>query len=203
MFLEISRKTQENNFAEVSFSKVSGWWLVTLFKERLRRIFFFLWMLRNFLKALLNLSNISSNITKMSYSMKCWIDLIERENSKKNKEIMLDEEKSGWRRIWLRANFSSNIFRIIQHNNNKKIIHIKLKWAWTAAKKILTIYLNYKNKMGKNTKMYQKKLKIVEKVKKHTKKNIQRKQKKRKVEETCLLSRFSWAWLFSIKVYKL
>ena len=37
----------------------------------------------------------------------------------------------------------------------KKITNIKLNWAWTAAKKILTIYLNYKKKMGKNSKMQQ------------------------------------------------
>ena len=41
---------------------------------------------------------------------------------------------------------------LIMPNNNKKIIHL-----------ILTIYLNYKNKMKKNKKMQQKKLKIAEK----------------------------------------
>ena len=47
----------------------------------------------------------------------------------------------------------------------KKIIHIESNWASTATKKILTIYLNNKNKMEKNTKMEQNKLKIVEKEK--------------------------------------
>ena len=36
-----------------------------------------------------------------------------------------------------------------------------------------------------------------------TKESIQRKQKKRKVEETCPLSRFTSVWLFIIRVYKL
>ena len=38
---------------------------------------------------------------------------------------------------------------------------------------------------------------------KQTKESIQRKQKKRKVEETHPLSRFTSAWLFTIRVYKL
>ena len=45
-------------------------------------------------------------------------------------------------------------------------------------KKILTIYLNYKNKMGKNTKMQQKKWKIAQG--KKIKDSVQRKQKKKK-----------------------
>ena len=51
-------------------------------------------------------------------------------------------------------------------------------------KKILTIYLNYKNKVEKNMKMEPKKLKIVEKEKaksRQTKESIQKKQKKREV----------------------
>ena len=38
---------------------------------------------------------------------------------------------------------------------------------------------------------------------KHTKESIPRKQKKRKVEETYQLSRFTSVWLFIIRVYKL
>ena len=38
---------------------------------------------------------------------------------------------------------------------------------------------------------------------KQTKKSMQRKQKKRKVEETYPLSRFTSAWLFIIRVFKL
>ena len=106
VFLQILRKSQEKNYVGVSFNKVSGWRFATLFKERFRSRFFSLWMLRNFLKALLNRSNISSNKTKMPSWMKC---------SKKEK-IMLDEEKWCWMKIWLRANFSSDIFRLIQHN---------------------------------------------------------------------------------------
>ena len=41
----------------------------------------------------------------------------------------------------------------------KKIIHMKSKWVWIATKKILTIYLNCKNKMEKNTKKQQEKRK--------------------------------------------
>ena len=51
-------------------------------------------------------------------------------------------------------------------------------------KKILTIYLNYKNKVEKNMKMEPKKLKIAEKEKaksRQTKESIQKKQKKREV----------------------
>ena len=51
--------------------------------------------------------------------------------------------------------------------------------------------------MEKNTKMEQKKLKIAEKKSKQTKESIQKKQKKRKVEETYPLSRFTSAWLAS------
>ena len=50
----------------------------------------------------------------------------------------------------------------LQNNNNKKITHIKSKSAWAAAKKILTIYLEYEdepeevadsgNRKGKHTK---------------------------------------------------
>ena len=83
-------------------------------------------------------------------------------------------------------------------------MHIKFKWAWTATKKILTIYLNYKNKMEKNTKMEQKRLKIVEQEKaSRPKKVYKKKQKKRKVAETYTLSRFTSALLFIIRVYKL
>ena len=54
-------------------------------------------MLRNFLKALINRSNISSNIAKMPCWMKSWIRLTERKNSKQRKnhvrwiKIVLDE----------------------------------------------------------------------------------------------------------------
>ena len=56
--------SQENNCAGVSFNKVSGWRLATLFKERLRHIFFPV-NVEEFSKGqLLNQSNISSNIKK-------------------------------------------------------------------------------------------------------------------------------------------
>ena len=38
---------------------------------------------------------------------------------------------------------------------------------------------------------------------KQTKESIQRKQKKRNIEETYPLSRFTSAWLFIIRIYKL
>ena len=58
--------------------------------------------------------------------------------------------------------------------------------------------------MAKNTKMEQKKLKIVEKEKaSRPKKVYKRNTKKRKVEETYPPSRFTSAWLFIIRVYKL
>ena len=79
-------------------------------------------------------------------------------------------------KIWLRVNFSSNIFRLIQNSFHVGLVYslfhptlhfygVISKWAWTATKKILTIYLHYKNKMGKNTKIQQKKLKIAEREK--------------------------------------
>ena len=73
-----------------------------------------------------------------------------------------------------------------------------------ATKKILTIYLNYKDKAEKNTKMEQKKLKIAEKEKaSRPKKVYKRNRKKRKVEENYPLSYFASQWLFIIRVYKL
>ena len=79
-------------------------------------------MLRNFLKVLLNRSNISSNITKKPFWMKYWIGLTERKNSKKRK-VMFDEEKLCWMKIWLRANVSSNIFRLIQQNFHVGLVY--------------------------------------------------------------------------------
>ena len=132
---------------------------------------------------------------------------------------MDDKEKSCWMKIWLRANFSSNIFTPIQQNfyvwlvyslfhpkfhsydvistvrtsnfewfnktktlcklitiKNHTPVHIKSKWPWTATKKILTIYLNFKNKMGK---MQQKKLKIAEKEKASRPKKVYKKNRKK------------------------
>ena len=63
----------------------------------------------------------------------------------------------------------------------KKIMHFKSKWVWTAATKILATYLNCKNKMGKNKKMQQKKLKIAKKANR-SKKVYKGNRKKRKVE---------------------
>ena len=143
---------------------------------------------------------------------------------------MFDEEKSCWMKIWFRANFSSNIFRLIRQNFHvvltyplfhqtfhsydvisnlrtsnfewfnktktlckiitiKKIMHIKFKWAWTATKKILTIYLNYKNKMEKNTKMEQKRLKIVEQEKASRPKKVYKKNRKKEKLRKLIRSR--------------
>ena len=66
--------------------------------------------------ALLNQSNISSNLTKLLFWTKCWIGLTECKNNTKKEKNMLDEEKSCWTKIWLGAIFSFNIFRLIQHN---------------------------------------------------------------------------------------
>ena len=100
-----------------------------------------------------------------------------------------------------RFNKTKTLCQIITIEKN---IHTKSKWAWTATKKILTIYLNYKNKMEKNTNMEQKKLKIVEKEKASRPKKVYRiNRKKRKVEEAYPITRFTSAWLFIIRVYKL
>ena len=48
-----------------------------------------------------------------------------------------------------------------------------------ATKKILTIYLNHKNKVEKNTKMEQKKLKIAEKEKASRPKKVYKKNRKK------------------------
>ena len=53
----------------------------------------------------------------MSCWMKCWIGLAERKNNKKRKtHVGWSKMKSCWMKIWSRANLSSNIFRLIQHN---------------------------------------------------------------------------------------
>ena len=132
-----------------------------------------------------------------------------------------------WSKIWSRAKFSSNIFRLIQHNFHVRLVYslfhptfhsdnltskirtsnfewlsktktvckiitkniTHIKWAWTAAKKVLTIYLNYNNKMGKNTKMQQKKLA----------------GKKRKVDQWKYTKETEKkkAWFFIIRAYEL
>ena len=60
------------------------------------------------LKALLNRSNIWSNITKMPCWMTCWIGLTEGKNSKKRKYHV------GWRKIVLDENLIGSKF-FIQH----------------------------------------------------------------------------------------
>ena len=123
-------------------------------------------------------------------------------------------------KIWLRANFSSNIFRLIQQNFHVGLVYSlfhptfhsydviwnvstsNFKWfnkikalcktvtikkslnkakmeMNKATKKILTIYLNYKNKVEKNTKMEQKKLKIGEKEKTSRPKKVYKRNRKK------------------------
>ena len=68
-------------------------------------------------------------------------------------------------------------------------------------KKILTIYLNYKNKVEKNMKMEQKKLKIAEKEKASRPKKLYKRNRKK--ERFRKPRRFTSAWLFIVRVYKL
>ena len=82
-------------------------------------------------------------------------------------------------KVCSRANFSSNIFRLIQH-----IFHVESVYSFfiqyfilmtsfrvlelrisNDSTKLLTIYLNHKNNMGQNAKIQRKKLKIAEKEK--------------------------------------
>ena len=59
--------------------------------------------------------------------MPCWmkyrIGLTERKNSKKKKKIMFHENILHWMKIWSRANFSSNIFRLIQHSFHVGLVY--------------------------------------------------------------------------------
>ena len=106
--------SQENNCAGVSFNKVSGWKLATLFKERLWHIFFPV-NVEEFSKGLVKPIQHFIQHKKMPCWMKCWTGLTEHRNNKKEK-IMLDEEKSCWMKTWLWPNFSFNIFRLNQQN---------------------------------------------------------------------------------------
>ena len=108
---------------------MSGFRLATLFKERLRRRFFSLWMLRNFLKALLNRSNISSNITKISCWMKCWISLTEK-NSKKRKNSCWMKKNLIHSRVLPRRDFSTSESTISDSITGKECPSPSLIWHW-------------------------------------------------------------------------
>ena len=66
-------------------------------------------LVNNDLKALLNQSFIAYNI-KMPCWMKCWISSTKIATKK-------------WMKIWSQLNFSSNIFRLIQHNFHVGLVY--------------------------------------------------------------------------------
>ena len=71
-------------------------------------------LVNNDLKALLNQSFIASNI-KMPCWMKCWISSTKTAKKKKKKKCCM--------KILSQLNFSSNIFRLIQHNFHVGLVY--------------------------------------------------------------------------------